>query len=131
VNHDEVSESFNRLTWHDSKLIAVHLQRSGDIDDVIVDLQMRQFSKLELTPATLVLEDAAFFFCDLDLHGKWECADDISSATCHAKSELKTRIQNERLGFSPDALKNYFHFHFRLIPPGGSLDVVAANFRFE
>ena len=50
------------------------------------------------------------------------------------ESELKNKIQKDRLPLSPvklkeDALKNDFHFEFYLIPPGGKLDVIAANFR--
>src|SRR5947207_14903710 len=66
---------------------------------------------------------------DLDLQGKRDCSDDISSASCSAESEMKDRIQKERLKFSPDALRAYFHFRFYMIPPGGTLDVIAANFR--
>jgi hypothetical protein len=79
-------------------------------------MKMRQFSKLELTPTTLVLKDAAFFLSDMDLHRKRECADDISSATCHAESELKTRIHKERLKFPPDALKRLLSFPLQFDP---------------
>ena len=100
-----------------------------DVDDVIVDVQLREPSTVKLTAASIILEDAAFLCCDLDLQGKRDCSDDISSASCSAESEMKDRIQKERLKFSPDALRAYFHFRFYMIPPGGTLDVIAANFR--
>src|SRR5262249_8807529 len=121
--------SFNRLFWHDSKLRSVHVHHRGDVDDVILDVELRGPSTDEVTILSVVLEDAAFFICDLDLHGKRECADDISSANCSAESELKEKIQKERLKYSPDALTNYLHFRFYMIPPGGAIDVIAANFR--
>ena len=80
---------------------------------------------------TVVLEDAVFFFSDIDLQGKRECADDISSAACKAETDLITRLRNERLKYSPDALAGYFHFHVYLIPPGGTLDIIASGFRLE
>jgi len=80
---------------------------------------------------TVVFEDAVFFFCDIDLQGKRECSDDISSAKCAAKTQLMTKLQNERLKDSPDALAGYLHFSFYLIPPGGTVDVLASAFRLE
>ena len=118
-----------RLLWHDSKLRGVHVQHRGDVDDVILHVELRGPSTAEFATLSVVLEDAAFFICDLDLHGKRECSDDISSANCSAESELKEKIQKERLKFSPDALKDYLHFRFYMIPPGGAMDVIAANFR--
>jgi hypothetical protein len=128
-HHDDRCESFNRIVWHDSKLRALRIERGGDVDDVVLDLELRGISDLELTPATVALEDAAFFICDLDLHGKRECSDDISSARCDAESELKRKILKERLRYSPDALSGYLHFSFYLVPPGGTLDVIAMDFK--
>ena len=78
-----------------------------------------------------MLEDAVFFVSDIDLQGKRECSDDISSAKCEAKTDLTTKLQKDRLKYSPNALEGYFHFSFYLIPPGGTVDVVASGFRLE
>jgi len=80
---------------------------------------------------TVVFEDALFFFSDIDLQGKRECSDDISSGKCKVNTDLMAKLQNERLKYSPDALAGYFHFSVYLIPPGGTLDVIAARFRLE
>jgi hypothetical protein len=80
---------------------------------------------------TVVLEDAVFFLSDIDLQGKRECADDISSAKCESKTDLTTKLQKDRLKYSRNALEGYFHFSFYLIPPGGAFDVVASGFRLE
>src|SRR5260370_5875960 len=42
-----------------------------------------------------------------------------------------TKVQKERLQYSPDALAGYFHFSVYLIPPGGTVDVIASGFRLE
>jgi hypothetical protein len=94
-------------------------------------VELRGTQAQELVPLTVVFEDAVFFLCDIDLQGKRECADDISSAKCTKKSELLTRLQTERLKFSPHALNGYFNFSIYLIPPGGIIDVIAAGFRLE
>jgi hypothetical protein len=128
---NDTCERFNRVLWHDSKLRTFRVVRMDDVDDVVLELELRGASGLELTRAILVLHDAVFLFCDIDLQGKRECSDDISSAKCSARSDLKKKIQNERLKYSPDAMAGYFHFSFYLIPPGGTVDVIAAGFRFE
>lgn len=122
---------FNRLIWHDSKLRALRIIRRNDLDEVVLDVELRGMPGKELTPMTVVLEDAVFFFGDVDLQGKRECADDISSAKCETKTDLMTKLQDERLKHSPDALAGYFHFRLYLIPPGGNLDIIASGFRLE
>jgi hypothetical protein len=129
--NENIPESFNRLIWHDSKLRSLRIVRRDDLDEVVLEVELRDMSEQELTPVTAVLEDAVFFFSDIDLQGKRECADDISSAKCEAGTDLMTKLQNDRLKYSPDALAGYFHFHFYLIPPGGTLDVIASGFRLE
>lgn len=84
----------------------------------------------EFTPMTVALTDAIFFFRNIDLQGKRECSDDISSPKCDIKTPLMSNIQNDRLRHSPDPLAGY-HFSVSLIPPGGTLDIIASGFRLE
>src|SRR6266849_8181010 len=127
--NENIPESFNRLIWHDSKLRSLRIIRRDDLDEVVLGVELRGMSEQELTPMTVVLEDAIFLFSDIDLQGKRECADDISSAKCKAKTDLMTKLQNERLKYSPNSLLGYFHFEVYLIPPGGTLSVIASGFR--
>jgi len=129
--NENTLESFNRLQWHDSKLRSLRILRNDDLDEVRVDVELRGVSEQELTPMTVVFEDAVFFFSDIDLQGKRECSDDISGGTCEARSELMTKLQNERLKYSPNALTGYFHFSIYLIHPGGNVEIIAAAFRLE
>jgi hypothetical protein len=127
-----VSESFNRLFWHDSKLRTLRILRNdNDLDDVHLEVDLRGVSEQELTPMTVIFEDAVFFFCDIDLQGKRECSDDISSGTCEASSDLMAKLLNERLKYSPNALEGYFHFSVYLIPPGGTVDIIASGYKLE
>src|SRR5712664_4593549 len=128
---ENTSESFNQLQWHDSKLRSLRILRNDDLDEVLLDVELRGMSEQELTPMTVVFEDAVFFFSDIDLQGKRECSDDISGAKCEANSDLMTKLQNERLKYSPGALAGYFHFSVYLIHPGGTVDVIASRFRLE
>ncbi len=129
---ENITEPFNRLVWHDSKLRSLRIQRNADdLDEVRLEVELRGMPGQELTPMTVVLEDAVFFLSDIDLQGKRECSDDISSAKCEAKTDLMTKLQKDRLKYSPNALEGYFHFWFYLIAPGGTFDVVASGFRLE
>jgi len=129
--NNEISERFNRIVWHDSKLRALQVLHREDVDDVVFELELRGSAESALARSILVLHDAVFLICDVDLQGKRECSDDISSAKCYSESNLKTKIQEERLKHSPGALNGYFHFSFYLIPPGGTVDVIAASFSFQ
>jgi hypothetical protein len=131
VNDPDVCARFNGLFWHDSKLRGFRILNRDDVDDCEFELELRGPAGSELIRRILVLQDAVFLFCDLDLQGKRECSDDISSAKCNADSDPKTRIQNERLSLTHDALIEYLHFSFYLIPPGGSIDVIAAGFKID
>ena len=131
TNSHRICEDFNKLVWHDSKLRSFRVSRREDTEEVVLEVELIGTPGTELSPATVTLEDAVFFLSDIDLQGKRECSDDISNAKCEQNSELIAKIQNERLQFSPDALKGYCHFSFYLIPPGGKIDVIAGNFRVE
>jgi len=128
---NETCEQFNRLQWHDSKLRSLRILHNNDVDEVHLEVELRGMDEEEFTPITVVLEDALFFICDVDLQGKRECSDDISSATCEAESELLNKLQMERLNSSPNSFTGYFHFQIYLIPPGGTLDIIASRFRLE
>jgi hypothetical protein len=128
---ENISETFNRLLWHDSKLRSLRIVRRDDLDEVIFDVELRGMPEQELTPMTIVLEDAVYFLSNIDLQGKRECSDDISSAKCEAKTDLMIKLQDERLKYTPNALAGHFHFSVYLIPPGGSVDVIASGFRLE
>jgi hypothetical protein len=52
-----------------------------------------------------------------------------SAATCRAESDLKTRLQHERLKFSPDALKDYCHRPPRLMDFFWLVRLLAASSR--
>src|SRR5256885_14378605 len=67
---ENVSESFNRLIWHDSKLRCLRILRKDDLDEVLLDVELRGVPGQELTPMTVVLENAVFFLSDIDLQGK-------------------------------------------------------------
>lgn len=128
---DRLVDSFNRMYWHDSKLLSIEINRNEDVDEVILNIEMRGVPGQVLKPIKMIFEDAVFFFSDLDLQGKRECADDISGAKCGTETALMLKLRNEKLKNSPDSLKGYFHFSIYLIPPGGSIDIIAAGFKSQ
>jgi hypothetical protein len=126
-----VPDLFNHVFWHDSELRSLQIIRKGDSDEVHLQVNLQGLNGQELTPTKVVLEDAVFFLSDIDLQGKRECSDQISSAKCATGTDLMNKLRAERLSDSPNALAGYFHFSFRLIPPGGTLDVIAADCTFK
>jgi hypothetical protein len=75
-----------------------------DVDGVVLELELRGTSGLELTRAILVLHDAVFLFCDIDLQGKRECSDDISSAKQSRCGNPGAVERRKTVGASPPTL---------------------------
>lgn len=129
---DDTCKRFNRLPWHDSKLIGVKLLRSGDGLTDEVHLAIRLLSDprpghYRWQDVDLALKDCTIIKLDLDLSGKRLCADDISEAFCAVESELKTQIERE-LKYEQEPLAQFLHFRISMIPPGGSIDIFARHF---
>jgi len=132
ITSNELCARFNKLEWHDSKLRSFAIVRDhDDKDNVVFSLELRGMSEQEFTPATLTLEDATYLRAEVDLEGKSECSDDISSAVCEIESVLKKELLESQLKYSPAALDGYYLFDIYLIPPGGRIQVFARNFRLE
>ncbi|MBV9179720.1 MAG: hypothetical protein JO356_00290 [Acidobacteria bacterium] len=131
MGNDEICSRFNKVLWHDSKLCSFAVVREGDRDDIVFNLELRGMPGLELTPAILTLIDATYLKAEVDLDGKHQCADDISSAHCHARSALRDELLRSQFQHSPTALDGYYHFNLYLIPPGGRIDVFARNFELN
>ena len=121
-------DDLNRLSWHDSKLRSFSVVRHDDTDDVVLKLELRGISEAELTPATLTLKDAVYIKMEMDLEGKFQCADDISSASCKVESELRNELLRSQFKYSPTALDGCYLFDLYLIPPGGRIQVFAKSF---
>ncbi len=132
MTRNELCDSFNKLEWHDSTLLSFAIVRDDDDrDNVVFSLELRGISEQEFTPATLTLEDATFLRAEVDLEGKSECSDAISSAVCAIESALKKELLESQLKYSPTALDGYYLFDIYLIPPGGRIQVFARNFKLE
>src|SRR6266403_175852 len=51
---ENILESFNRLIWHDSKLRSLRILRNNDdLDEVLLDVELRGMSGQELTSMTV------------------------------------------------------------------------------
>ena len=131
MTSNELRDRFNKLEWHDSKLRSFAVVREDDRDNIVLHLELRGMSELEFTPAALTLEDAIYLKAEVDLDGKSQCADDISSAVCQIDSALKKELLESQLKYSPTALDGYYLFDIYLIPPGGRIQVFARNYKLE
>jgi hypothetical protein len=121
---ETIIQRFNGVRWHDSKLLGLSFYRAGSEEQVKLSLQLWDGDGT-LAPADLVLHSSTYVQLDVDLGGKRVCADDISGAECHASSEW-IRMLSE--GNPHDSFAGYLHFEIGLIPPGGTINVLAKDF---
>jgi hypothetical protein len=118
-----IVDRFNRILWHDSKLLGLSFFRSDGDERVKVSLQLVSEGGV-LTPSELVFEGSTYIQLSIDLTGKRLCADDIAGAMCYGPR------WTERLSLEHphDNFEGYLHFRIGLIAPGGTVDVLAKGF---
>lgn len=138
---EETCARFNRLAWHDSKLISLRLHPSEDNLTHSVDFGLKLLTnaepgEYEWSDATLTAKDCRIIKLDLDLLGKQLCGGDIASASCDIESEFKEKIETQELpafdlpqGEQP--LAGYLHFRILLIHPGGEINLFAKDFELS
>ncbi len=120
-------QRFNEIRWHDSKLVSLCFYRTGGEERVKVSLELLGEGG-SLTPAELIFKESTYIEADVYLEGKRVCSDDISSADCYVSSEW-TKSLSERNPY--DSFEGYLHFQLYLIPPGGTINVLARDFSLE
>ena len=122
---EEIISKFNGLTWHDAKLIDFSFYRnSANENEIRMGLVFEStngWSPLHW----LTFEDSTFVNVDVDLEGKRVCSDSIASAACSEHSDWVISLSQA----SPyDDFSEYLHFKISLIPPGGSINILAKSF---
>jgi hypothetical protein len=130
---DAICAEFNRLHWHDSKLIAVSVVRSEDrqSDEVHIELDLivvPTAGEQQWRRTRLVLQDCTIIKIELDLSTKRVCSDDISDARCYRSSVLKNEYEKSILSAEIEPLAQYLHFAISLIPPAGEINAFARSF---
>ena len=120
-------QRFNAIRWHDSKLVGLCFYRAEGEERVKISLEMLGEGGA-LTPAEMIFKESTYVALDVDLEGKRVCSDDISSAECYASSEW-TKSLSEKSPY--DSFEGYLHFQLYLIPPGGTINVLAKDFSLE
>jgi hypothetical protein len=123
---DEIIQRFNAITWHDAKLLSLSFYRTGSEEQIRISLQLRRGQGV-LTPAELVFRESTWVSIEVDLEGKRVCADDISDADCRASSDWMMALSNQN---RQDSFEEYLHFQIDLIPPGGTISILAKDFAF-
>jgi hypothetical protein len=123
-------ERFNSLRWHDSKLVGVCFYKSDGEDRVKLSLELLGEGGT-LTSAEVVFKECAYFVADVFLAAKSMCADDISGAECYETSEWKKAVSKPQafdVIQGNRGLEQHLHFSISLIPPGGTIDLLARDF---
>lgn len=122
-----IIEKFKTLPWHDAKFLALSLARIADGND-LVEISVAFPSSTDwAAPRALSFIDVTYMKINIDLEGKRVCSDSISSASCSKSSDwLHSLAKNTH-----DDFGGYLHFRIALIPPGGSVDVLAKGFVYR
>jgi hypothetical protein len=125
-----VIQRFNKIHWHDSKLVGLSLSSSGPEEQVKVSLELLGEGD-SISPAEIVFRDCAYFQADVYLHAKRQCSDDIAGAECYASSEWKAAVSKPG-PYDPvqggRGLDGYLHFEIYLCSPGGTINILARDF---
>jgi len=132
---EAIRERFNRIRWHDSKLLTLCIVPSGgeSLDgDVIMGVVLQPLeSNAQARRAQLVLRNCTIVRINFDIASKRACSDDITSASCQIESSLKSQIEREQLRAERHPLASYLHFWFVLCPPSGEMHAFARTFDLE
>jgi hypothetical protein len=123
-------EKFNSLRLHDSKLVGLCFYKVEGEERVKLSLELLG-NDGSLKPAEMIFKECAYFAADVFLEAKSMCADDISGAECCESSDWKKTVSKP----SPfdviqgnRHLEQHLHFSISLIPPGGTIDILAKDF---
>jgi hypothetical protein len=117
-------QRFNAIQWHDSKLLGLAFYRAGSEEHVKISLELLGEGGA-LIPTDIVLVGSTYIALEVYLGAKRVCSDDISGAACYASSEWM-RTLSERNPY--DSFEGYLHFKISLIPPGGTINILAKDF---
>ena len=118
---------FNSIRWHDSKLLSLCFYRAGSQEQVKISLRLLEQGGA-LRPVDLIFEESTYVKLEIDLEGKCQSSDDIFDAECSAESEW-LRTLSERNPY--DSFEGYLHFRISLIPPDGTINILAKDFLLE
>jgi len=108
---------FSRLPWHDATLVSLLWEKEGETVTLKVTFPVGEYRD-----ATLRFLDAQFVRAHIDLGFKRLCTCDINSAYCETDSKWLKELRE-----GDPEVAGYLHFQFNVVPPGGSLEIIAAG----
>ena len=79
-------------------------------------------------PSKMKFHRVGYIDADIYVASKRVCADDISGASCHQHSDW---IRQVTTAFPYDQFTRYLHFEISLIPPGGTINILAESYSLE
>lgn len=123
-------ERFNSLRWHDSKLVALCFYKFDGEDRVKLSLELIGENGA-LIQAEMVFKECAYLATNVFLEAKSMCADDISGAKCYESSDWKRAVSEPQpidVIRGNRGLDQHLHFSISLIPPGGTINLLAKDF---
>ena len=128
-----ITQRFNSISWHDSKLVGFELFKSEEEDRVRLSLELLGEDG-SLTPTKIVFNDCVYCQTNVYLAAKSMCSDAISNAKCYESSDWKRGV-SEPSPYDPirggRGFDDYLHFNVSLCPPGGTISILARDFFLE
>lgn len=135
---DDICNSFEKLYWHDSRIINLRLLKDSANKrynlELDIDLyEKNSLGKIEQVLRTVVFKECRIIQVDFDLLGVLFCNGDISSASCHKDAVQFEETKRDKLKYFdfPDAfnsLDSCLGFSIELIHPSGEIIIFAKNF---
>ncbi len=129
MSHDTVAQRFDALRWHDAKLMNLSFYRNeaDDEEEVSITLVFSGTGGWQ-KPSKLTFKESTLIDMQIDLEGKRVCSDSIASAFCSSSSDWIRTITEQN---PHDSFEGFLHFKITLIPPGGTLSILAKDFILE
>lgn len=126
---DQITQRFEVLPWHDAKLMSLSFCRreANDEDEVVATLVFQRDGGWQ-RPSKLTFKESTLIDMQVDLEGKRVCSDSIASASCSLTSDWIRSLSDQN---PHDSFEGFLHFRISLIPPGGSVNILAKDFVFE
>ena len=121
---ESIVRRFNGVRWHDSKLLGLCFYRENSQEMVKISLQLLEVEGA-LRPVEMVFKESTYVKLDVDLEGKSQCSDDISDANCSSESDWLAKLSANN---AYDDFEGFLHFKINLIPPGGTINILAKDF---
>lgn len=127
---NKVVGRFAEIPWHDSLLKELAIRRDGGLYGITLLIKPHS-TEVDVSEIQITFLDVRYVTTNIDLLALKFCSGMVWDATCHADISEELRVKLRSLpGLTPETfgLTSLVVFEISLVPPSGSLLLVAKNF---